>query len=62
MDRYKEGYNDCDRDWQNKIENTLKDIKEIQEEHSKSFNWSDWKDEEVYIQIVSILEDLLKRG
>ena len=62
MDRYKEGYNDCNREWEKKIEKELKEIKEIQEEHSKSFNWADWKDEEVYIQIVLILEDLLKKG
>ena len=62
MDRYKEGYNDCNRDWRKKIEEKIKELEkykstdEVDEFGIHSMNWL------VAESMQSFLQDLLKKG
>lgn len=64
MDRYKEGYNDCNREWKKKIEET---IKELQKENIKMETnieqtvnlLAKWNTNKA---IIEALQDLLKKG
>lgn len=64
MDRYKEGYNDCNREWKKKIEEM---IKELQKENIKMETnieqtvilLAKWNTNKA---IIEALKDLLKKG
>ena len=61
-DRYKEGYNQANRDWEKKIQKKIQDFKnykltdEVDEFRIHSMNWS------VADYTQSVLENLLKKG
>lgn len=59
MDRYKEGYNDCDREWKKKIEEM---IKELEKEYEKITKTSDFIIADTIQPKIQVLEDLLKKG
>jgi hypothetical protein len=65
MDRYKEGYNDCNREWKKKIQDKIKKLtKEINEIEEKDIGvgftlGKEWSDKKA---IVKEYEDLLKKG
>lgn len=52
MDRYKEGYNDCNREWKKKIEEVL-----YQDRDNLTLGYRS-----SYIELIEQLEDLLKKG
>jgi hypothetical protein len=62
MDRWKEGYNDCDMEWRKKIEKEIKELEkykstdEVDEFGIHSMNWL------VADSIQGILQSLLKKG
>lgn len=62
MDRYKEGYNDCNREWRKKIEGKIKELEkykltdEVDEFGIHSMNWL------VADYTQSVLEYFLKKG
>lgn len=58
-DRYKEGYNDCNRDWEKKIEDK---INELEKEYKQFSDWDREDDCMITREEIEILEDLLKKG
>lgn len=56
MDRYKEGYNDCNRDWEKKIEDKVIEVKnrKVDDEFETKTTGK--------LNTIKDLEDLLKKG
>lgn len=54
MDRWKEGYNDCDMEWRRKIQKEIDVIEKMTKERDFAYP--------VYRYCKNMLEDLLKRG
>ena len=54
MDRYKEGYNDCNREWKKKIEDEIKELKNMKVEGETFTTAKNYA--------VLELQDLLKKG
>ena len=46
--------------YKDKIREKIKELEKIKEEHSKSYNWADWEDEDVYKEIIAWFEELLE--
>lgn len=59
MDRYKEGYNDCNREWENKIKDK---IKELEQDVTRQNNQELYTLRNITIGKIGVLENLLKKG
>ena len=59
MDRYKEGYNDCNRDWEKKIQDKIKKL-------NSRKNYIPLDNRYIYKEVIEYgideLQDLLKKG
>ena len=60
-DRYKEGYNDCNREWRNKIKDELKELDKKKRKSRSQFKYSTI-DEFIFDNKIEALQDLLKKG
>ena len=45
-----------------KVKGMIEELETIKEEHSKSFNWADWEDEDVYNEMIAWFKELLQEG
>ena len=59
MDRWKEGYNDCDLEWRRKIQEK---INKLEKEYKQFSDWDREDDCMITREEIEILEDLLKKG
>lgn len=59
MDRYKEGYNQANRDWEKKIQEK---INELEKEYKQFSDWDREDDCMITREEIEILQDILKKG